>query len=317
MQDKHLPGVGKPFYWSAHEVLARATDKFSIVAWDFMSHDGCLERIKWIVDEMKKFVTEVRIHEGVMSKAQITGGSGAMSSHNRKEHDLAVQRMAYNVCSKRIARYAAWAFHQTGQQTLVRKKLPDDEADSVVSFKTFVPACLKDQVGNRLYQVVTFRHPRTSRIELGLVYQLWRGAATRASTKVSSVPRRLRVAKGVTHELDVKLTARVRLVVLEKVETSLYTCSCLSPTVVFDPMRQHSGNPHDSNVQLQLNVRGSCVLNHRSPGSAAHCVSESIITVISLRVNHSLRCMTFDYPTCFSMLFPLHELVFLTSLVAP
>lgn len=281
MQEKVLPGVGNPFYWNAHEVLARACNKFSIVGWDYMSHDGCLERIKLIVDEMKKFITEVRIHEGVMSKAQINGGNNAMSTHNRREHEHAVQRRAYNVCSKRIARYAAWAYHQTGQQSLVRMKLPDNEADSVESFKTFVPACLKDPEGNRLYQVVTFRHPRTGLIELGLVYQLWRGAATRASTKVSAIPRRLRVAKGVTHELDVKLTARVRLVVLEKVQTGLYTCSCLSPTVVFDPMRLHSSNPHDSNVQLQLKVIGSCVLSHRLRGSAAHCVSESIITVIS------------------------------------
>jgi len=134
----------------------------------------------------------------------------------------------------------------------------------------FQPACLTDTSGNRLYQVVTFRHPVERDMQVGLVYGVWRGAISKAIAKRDdeglAVPRKLRVAKAVPHELDVKLTSRVRLVVLARQEPGKYTCSCISPSVVIDPLRQISQDPRETPIQLQLCLRKSSVVMNQLHG---------------------------------------------------
>ena len=230
-----------------------------------MSPDSCRERITHIVNEIKPFVTEVRIHEHILSKAQLTGVSTTMRPHDRREHELAMARLKHNLCSKRIARYAAWSFQSSATLSLVRPILGEVEDASL--FTIFQPACLTDPIGNRLYQVVTFRHPVDRDMQVGLVYGVWRGAISKAIAKRDDngqeVPRKLRVAKAVPHELDVRLTSRVRLVVLARQEPGKYTCSCISPSVVIDPLRQISQDPRDTPIQLQLRIRKSSVFRNQ------------------------------------------------------
>ena len=262
-QEKCIPGDKKPFKFNAHEILARAAAKFSVMGWDFMSLAGCRERIFIISREVTEFVEEMRLKEDVPPQSQILEKSATMSAHNKAEHDLAMARLQHSVCSQRVARYAAWAFQQSAAMTLVRSAVlgEDEISTDAQEITTFKPACLIDTDGNRLYQVVTFRNPVTEQIEPGLVHGVWRGALSRIAQTAhkgagvtTDVPRKLRVAKAVTHELDVRLTARLRIVLLERLAPGSYTCSCLSPSVVVDPVRKVSSDPREANAQLQLKV---------------------------------------------------------------
>ena len=233
-----------------------------------MNPDSCRERIMHIVNEIKPFLTEVRIHEHILSRAQLAGVSTVMRPHDRREHELAMARLKHNLCSKRIARYAAWSFQSSATLSLVRPVLGDVEDASLLT--VFQPACLTDTNGNRLYQVVTFRHPVERDMQVGLVYGVWRGAISKAIAKTDDgglgVPRKLRVAKAVPHELDVKLTSRVRLVVLARQEPGKYRCSCISPSVVIDPLRKISQDPRTTPIQLQLRLRKSSVVMNQLHG---------------------------------------------------
>ena len=167
-----------PFKFNSHEILARAAAKFSMSALDFMSPEGCRERIMHIVSEIKPFLVEVRHHEQILPDSQVVGAQRSMNPHNRRLHEMALARLKHSVCSQRIARYAAWAFQASASLTFVRDRI-DDLADKVVEIKSFRPACLTDPDGKRLYQVVTFRNPQTDSMALGLVWGVWRGALCR------------------------------------------------------------------------------------------------------------------------------------------
>ena len=262
-QEKSLPIAGSSGALHAHELLAKAAEKFSPIAWDLMSREGCLERVHHLIAGMKVFLVRVRQGEMLLSNAQIVEHV-EMSAPNRLTHTLAMARQAYCLCSRRISRYAAWSFQQVAAQTLVRERLNLPAEDAPKMIKTLNPACLRDSDGDRIYQVVAFKCPHTGVEQVGLVHDVWRGAVAKAKTSKTAgreqLPRKLRVAKGVVHELDLKLCARTKLVVLERISPGHYTCSCLSPTAVLDPLQESCG------VQQELPVKRTWVHQKRLRG---------------------------------------------------
>ncbi len=227
-----------------------------------MSEDALLKRVEALLPGMKRLSRETRIAEGVLSRAQVEGRVAKDNLHNFLEHQLALARLMYSQSKKTISRYAAWVFMAKSWDNLVRTRgpAPVQGVGNPERPQNLQPATLKDNSGQRLYQVVVFGD--VSNPKIGLVHLVWRGALARprkggeshpqqggGSEQWQDVGRRLRVTKPVVSELKTELAARIRCVQLERRSPTEYLCSCVSNTWTFDPVHLVDG------VKVALEVK--------------------------------------------------------------
>ena len=69
--------------------------------------DACLARLEAIADPIERFVRSVRIAEGHLSKAQITGVKVTENQHNKDHSAIARARRFFMSCG---IRQSKWMF---------------------------------------------------------------------------------------------------------------------------------------------------------------------------------------------------------------
>lgn len=72
------------------------------------THRLCLDRLVALRTRVSKFIEEVRISEGFLSRSSVEG-STKLNEANCLSHELALARQAHNLCASRSSRYSQWA----------------------------------------------------------------------------------------------------------------------------------------------------------------------------------------------------------------
>ena len=92
-------------------LLNRWTDyeDFDMSQADAVSMKSCQSRVLSMMKGIQKFAEQIRIREGILSEAQITGEVKAKSEWRTMQHELALARAASFEHGGRISRCAAWA----------------------------------------------------------------------------------------------------------------------------------------------------------------------------------------------------------------
>ncbi len=209
-------------------------------AWDRMSEDACLLRLRALMGPMKRFVQKVRECEGFLSKSQLNEDHGLVpGSHNYTVHMIAEANYKHDISASRISRHASWQFHLEKLRTLVRKR--NEDIPKFNPPTKFWPSCLCDKDGERLYQVVAFRVDMS--VTLGVVEEIFRGACTKAPKGKSVLTRNMRVTKPVTFELNCNQCARMKISTLQPWgdEANCWMSSCMHVGHLLDPLSEDAG----------------------------------------------------------------------------
>lgn len=216
--------------------------------WDRMSEEALMLRLRALNPNMKKFIGKVRIEEGFISSAQVSGGTGLVpGTWNFSQHKIAELNFINNVSSTRISRHAAWAFHLEKKKKSVQDKHGHISNFSIPKYFHHSGQLIPDtQI--RKYQVVGYRPDSIARI--GIVCEVFRGAAVKnpkakAKAKPKSANTRLmQVSKPVTVELQASMTSRIKVTNLVPHPESGEHCwkaSCLGRSDLIDPLNPDRG----------------------------------------------------------------------------
>jgi len=236
---------------SVKRVLDEAIQSFhgtEVMTLDRMSHDNCLLRLRALVPPMKAFVQEARRCEGFLSPAclGLDVGKAVLVPGTQQYTANLIAEANYKHCisSIRISRHASWAFHMDKVGEYAKAISP-----SIPGFgtpKKFRSSAIKDEQGQRSYQVVGYR--KGNDVFLGVVLEIFRGALLKAPKKKGKKfskkleARMMRATKPHAWELDCKQCARVKVASLSRSEFSdVYSTSCLHPGLLLDPLSIEAG----------------------------------------------------------------------------
>ena len=197
----------------------------------------CLERIRSLCPGIKQLVTHIRVHERVLSRANILGddcvGKPGMNSHNYSMHLLARLRAKYSLNCQRQSRFTAWSTFAKQVADEVQQTSDKPVANVI---KSFSPSCNVTADGERIYQILVVRLHVCDRARFMLVEEIFRGSADKRKNGHGS--------KLVAQSLDAAFVKLIRGVLLapavekgEKAKKSgkLFTCTCKSPAVIVKP----------------------------------------------------------------------------------
>ena len=231
----------------------------------------CLERVRLLSQPMRLFVRKVRLHEKILSRAQITGKlQKHCGRHHRFEHMLARLRRKYALNAVRQSRFAAWAFFSS----MVAKKASPD-AKGAAEFKQFIPSCSTSGPGERRYQIVAVRGHVLGKPMFALVEEVVRGSLTKKGRRTGK--------KVSEHPVDAAMVASIRAILLEPVAAKdaeglwHFRATVKSPSGVFD-MGDDDGSilwvvPEDmvsfeeTPISLELWIKDEAYKALRSSGS--------------------------------------------------
>ena len=143
---------------------------------DLESELGMFKRIRPLLESMRKFVTLVRLEEGVLSKPVVIGLRQGENSHNAFEHSLALARMAFQCFAQNQSRQAMW--QGFGDRVII--DIEEEKGDQEGCKRIERAACLSNRKGERTYQLVVARPFQAGEgqsgggLRVGLVVGVWR-----------------------------------------------------------------------------------------------------------------------------------------------
>lgn len=188
---------------------------------------SCLLRVRSLAGPIRLFVQKVRLHDKVLSRAQICGKVGKhCGRHHQLEHALARLRRKYSLNGVRQSRFAAWAFFSRQVATTANEK-----GTAASEIQQFVPSCSTRPDGSRRYQILVIRTHILGKPQFCLVEEVIRGSLNkkgrRTGKKLSEMP------------VDAHMVASIRGVLLEPVAAKnqdnmlRFRCTCRSPSGIF------------------------------------------------------------------------------------
>ena len=220
---------------TVHEILRQT----GLRAWQPGKGDTeeqCLLRIRKMCPAIRALVAKTRFHEGILSKAVISGKVGPkLGMHHRFEHLLARLRRKYCLQGVRQSRFSAWSFFskEVANNACNKAKSPDVASE----ITKFVPSCSTGDGGARTYQLLAVRLHVVGKAKLALVEEVIRGSLAKSGRRTGK--------KLCEHQLDAHMTALIRAVLLEPLsgpaidhpeleQNCLLACSCFSPATILD-----------------------------------------------------------------------------------
>lgn len=188
---------------------------------------NCLLRVRSLAQPIRSFVRKVRLHDRVLSRAQICGKVGKhCGRHHHFEHVLARLRRKYALNGVRQSRFAAWAFFSRH----VASKA-NEQGKAASEIHQFTPSCSTHADGSRRYQILVIRAHLLGKPQFCLVEEVIRGSLNkkgrRTGKKLSELP------------VDAHMVASIRGVLLEPVAAKdkedmlRFRCTCRSPSGIF------------------------------------------------------------------------------------
>ena len=138
-----------------------------------------------LMPHMQEWVTQVRIFEGYLSKAQVTKAQKLVEgSHNWQVSMTARVNEEHGVCTARAGMHQMWYFRMNED---FRKALAPHLQSDIRKPESFVPCFLKHSDGSPNYQVIAFKpYPDSPDVHCGVVLEVYRGVALKL--KENDVP---------------------------------------------------------------------------------------------------------------------------------
>ena len=135
-----------------------------------------------LMPRMKDWVSEVRINEGFLSKAQVTKAQNLIEgSHNWQVSMCAKINEEHGVCTARAGMHQLWYYRM--QHDFRTALAPQLQAD-IRNPEWFVPCFLKHEDGTPKYQVIAFKpYPHLPDVHCGVVLEVYRGVALKLQEK--------------------------------------------------------------------------------------------------------------------------------------
>ena len=247
--------------------------------------DDCEEhlfaRIQELSPFMDSFCSSVRIAEGLLSKASVTGQLRARSQQQIIEHELAEARAEYVCSAARQSRHALWADF-SHRVSAALKPLPEesvgadshapvvaDAADGAAVVKTLMPCSSQSEDGQRLVQLLLVKPFLAGGAEgpmrIAMVVCVWRGGK---STKQYVWP---------DGKLPISASTRIHARILtpqnQKNSEGDQLCvgSCISPLIVL--------GAHDGTILCE--VPASCYTSEFTSTHAKFWISRKTVKAIA------------------------------------
>lgn len=163
---------------NASKLLGPTLDKFSEELKQRKDPEAVVERLCQLLPAMQHFVQLTRAHEGFLSQAQLSDAKNLVpGTFNYIMHMVAKANEQHNISSQRLSNAQMWRYML---MSLYKESISPDAGSNVYSFpEYFHPACLKDEKGDRVYQVIGFTFNGTPHV--GVVLEVYRGAVVQQS----------------------------------------------------------------------------------------------------------------------------------------
>ena len=200
-----------------------------VFKWDKAASRGataCLKRMEHLAGPIVKFVSAVRIAEGLLSKALVEGARREENSWNIMVHELHLARQYCKYRGARSSRFATWMSSQESLAATAGKPSSGEDDAPVAPLQVFRP------ISATKVQFVLFQHSVEQLItfKLGLVTSIYRGSVSKA--KGSS--RRITMSKPLCTSSPPNVVAKIRVLVLEPLDEKAMFATTLCEQLVVD-----------------------------------------------------------------------------------
>jgi hypothetical protein len=214
---------------------------------------GPIYRVRHMLPLMREFLSKVRIEEGILSAAIVSGTQTEMNAHNKERHRIAKLNYVHNVSCERISRYAAW----TQDQATIRAQFhqlattsPSDNASVPTAPTHLTPSCVftGDVAGeNRTYQVLFIECDK--KVYLGVNMEVYRGALSKpklpkVGQKNEPTSRVMRTSKPAAYSIPIEACKVMKVCLLRRIgmdEPNAWYTSCIEEAHLVDPLLIGSG----------------------------------------------------------------------------
>lgn len=179
---------------------------------EFRGKTGCLARMTEMTGLLDKLLIELRIAEGLLSKAAVQGVQKNENEWNTMVHELHLAKQYNKYRGSRNSRFSSWMVAQESFISAALDMAPakSENGPGVVAISTFRP------INAKIHQFVIFQMVENAFVSyrVGLVLSIYRGSL--AKTKGSS--RRITMAKPLALPAPASLVSKVRVLELEPLD---------------------------------------------------------------------------------------------------
>ena len=177
---------------------------------------ACLSRMAQMQGMILKFCEQVRVEEGIISKAQVQGLREGENVFNFMMSELNKAKQYSKLRAGRASRMATW---MTSQEALKASCCDASEKNQPLSV---IDICRP--VSSPQCQFVIFRRgTAVITYEIGMVLSLYRGALC----KNPGTSRRMSLSKPLSTAAPANVLAKVRALVMQKVDENVFVASAL------------------------------------------------------------------------------------------
>jgi len=207
--------------------------------WDRQDQEASLLRAQALIIPMKAFIQKCRLSEGFVSKAQATRGETLQpGTQQYTQHMLSRSNYEANLSQIRVSRHAAWAFHI---KEVHNRANPTDTKSFQIPHEFRSSGCMLPNGEHRDYQAILYK--RFEDYHVGVVVEVYRGAAARLSKKTGAAPARaantrlMTTSKPVRFPLKASCTSRLKVAPLSFQSDSQWHTSNVLQGVLMDPFQ--------------------------------------------------------------------------------
>ena len=133
-------------------------------------------RVRSMFAPMQAFTAFVRIEEGILSRASITGLRKNANLHAILQHWLAKAKESFHCSEAKQTRHALWGLYTESCKKIADSSIGDSEASVSAEPTHFNPCCtLVENSTERSYQLLVVRPTSSSSLRFGVTMHVWRG----------------------------------------------------------------------------------------------------------------------------------------------
>ena len=189
---------------------------------------ACLQRMELMKDLLADLTLQLRVAEGLLSKAVVLGSAPGENEYNLMKHELHLARQYAKYRGSRTSRLASWMVAQEALVASSGDSASEKHEQPIHKVDAFRP------VSDGKCQFVVFRRLQGPMVtyHIGMVMSIYRGSLSKRKTD----SRRITMSKPLSQSSPSSLVSKVKVLLMQPLQGSILVANGLCEHIMVDAL---------------------------------------------------------------------------------